>query len=51
MSASKDNMFNELEKESLRMEHMCISCGDELTSEAIDAGRDQCFDCYAEHQG
>jgi hypothetical protein len=32
-------------------EGKCFSCGCELDEEAIEAGREQCFDCYFEAQG
>lgn len=30
--------------------HTCDSCGGKLKSEAIKAGRSECFDCYAKNQ-
>ena len=29
----------------------CVDCGCELSQEALDAGRDMCFECYVHHQG
>jgi hypothetical protein len=31
-------------------EGKCFSCGCKLGKEAIEAGRDQCFECYCEEQ-
>jgi hypothetical protein len=28
----------------------CCGCGEELEEEAIEAGREQCFECYCEAQ-
>jgi hypothetical protein len=32
-------------------ESVCFSCGCKLDEEAIEAGREQCFDCYFAAQG
>jgi hypothetical protein len=31
-------------------EGKCSTCGDELLPEELEAGRDQCFDCYLAEQ-
>jgi hypothetical protein len=32
-------------------EAVCCTCGRKLADEEIDAGRDQCFDCYCIDRG
>ena len=32
-------------------ETICADCGEKLSQEEIDAGRELCFECYVLHQG
>jgi hypothetical protein len=32
-------------------EGMCTYCGSKLTADEIKCGREECFDCYCNHQG
>jgi hypothetical protein len=51
MSASKDAIFNSMEREALKMSGKCPSCGVDLSAEEKESGREECYDCFAEREG
>jgi hypothetical protein len=51
MGAMKQYYLEQLAKEEREQEGKCCCCGYKLDDDAIECGREMCFECYCERQG